>query len=29
LVTDNKKLAAMAQKAGVKTLTSRELTQWL
>ena len=27
LVTDNKKLAAMAQKAGVKTLTSRELTQ--
>ncbi len=25
LVTDDKKLAAMAQKAGVKTLTSREL----
>ena len=24
LVTDDKKLAAMAQKAGVKTLTSRE-----
>lgn len=27
LVTDDKKLAAMAQKAGVKTLTSRELTR--
>lgn len=27
LITDDKKLAAMAQKAGVKTLTSREFIQ--